>query len=258
MKVREKRIRSGKMFEAEFYLISSNGRRYSRGSKKRVSRAVQKRLNDKNARKKLLRLIEANFRAEEDYYCTFTYTDAEMPETYAACKRDVNNFFKRIRRAREKAGLPELKYIYVIEYTVSRRTGKPRFNIHMVINGGLTRKEYKNIWGKGDVKKVEELQEGSNGFEALSKYFVKEWHNERLPETRKRYTPSRNLKQPEIPKPKDGVFKPRFLEKLCKERIDDADYWENRYKGFRFISADAVYNEDYGTWSLAVTMRKRE
>ena len=38
-----------------------------------------------------------------------------MPETYAACKRDVNNFFKRIRRARKKAGLPELKYIYTIE-----------------------------------------------------------------------------------------------------------------------------------------------
>lgn len=251
MKVREKRIRSGKMFEAEFYLISSNGRRYSRGSKKRVSRAVQKKLNDKNARKKLRRLIEANFRAEEDYYCTFTYTDAEMPETYAACKRDVNNFFKRIRRARKKAGLPDLRYIYVIEK-------KKRFHIHLIINGGLKRKEIKKLWGKGDVKKVEELQEGANGFEAIAKYFYKEWNNGILPGNRKRYTPSRNLKQPKEPPPKDGVFKMRYLEKLCKERIDDSDFWERRYKGNRFIGAEAVYNEDYGTWSLSVTMRRRE
>lgn len=258
MKVREKRITSGKLFEVEFYAVSADGRLYTRGKKKRVSRAVQKKLNDKNARKKLRRLIETNFTAEEDYYCTFTYTDSEMPETYEACKRDLNNFFKRVRRARKKAGLPDLKYIYVIERKVSRKTGIPRFHVHLIINGGLKRKEIKKLWGKGDIKKVEELQEGANGFEAITKYFYKEWNNELLPDNRKRYTPSRNLKQPKEPPPKDGVFKMRYLEKLCKQRIDDADFWERRYKGRRFIGAEAVYNEDYGTWALSVTMRKRE
>ena len=250
MKVREKRITSGKLFEAEFYVATADGRLYTRGRKKRVSRAVQKKLNDKNARKKLRRLIETNFIAEKDYYCTFTYNE-EMPETYEACKRDVNNYFKRVRRARKKAGLSELKYIYVIEK-------KKRFHIHLIINGGLKRKEIKKLWGKGDIKKVEELQEGTNGFEAITKYFCKEWNNELLPGNRKRYTPSRNLKQPKESPPKDGVFKMRYLEKLCKQRIDDADFWEHRYKGRRFIGAEAVYNEDYGIWALSVTMRKRE
>lgn len=259
MKVREKRIVSGKLFEAEFFPIAANGKRYSRGKKKRVSRAVQQRLNDKNARKKLRRLIESNFAAEKDYYCTFTYTDDQMPESYDACKRDVNNYFKRLRRARAKADLPELKYIYVIEFTQSKRTGKKRFHIHMVISGGLQRQSMKNIWGKGDVKKVEELQEGSNGFEALANYMCKEWTNGDLPPSRKRYTPSRNLQPPKYPKPRDGVFGQRHLEKLCKERIDDAAFWERRYKNkYRFIEAEAVYNEDYGTWSLAVTLRKKE
>lgn len=148
MKVREKRITSGKLFEVEFYAVTADGRLYTRGKKKRVSRAAQKKLNDKNARKKLLRLIETNFTAENDYYSTFTYTDAEMPETYEACKRDVNNFFKRVRRARKKADLSALKYIYVIERKVSRKTGVPRFHVHMIINGGLKRKEIKKLWGE--------------------------------------------------------------------------------------------------------------
>ncbi|MEE0873981.1 MAG: hypothetical protein UIH27_11050 [Ruminococcus sp.] len=258
MKVREKRVVSGKLVEAEFFVIASGGRRYTRGKKKQVSRAVQQRLNDKNARKKLHRLLEANFSAEKDYYCTFTYRNSEMPQTYAECKRDINNYFKRLRRARSKARLPELKYIYVIECKVSKKTGVPRFHVHIVLNGGLPRKEIKEIWGKGDIKKVEELQEGENGFEALANYLCKEWSNAQLPADRKRYTPSRNLKQPHFPKPKDGVFSQRHLEKLCKQRIDDAPFWERRYKGCRFISAEAVYNEDYGTWALSVTMRKKE
>ena len=257
MKIREKRIYSGKILEAEFYPVTLDGRRYGRATKKKPSRASQQKLNDRNARKKLRRLIEENFEEEKDYYCTFTYTDEEMPITYEDCKRDLTNFFRRIRRARERADLPELKYIYAIEFTVSKRTGVARFNIHMVISGGLPRKTVKAIWGKGEIKKVEELQSGERGFERLANYLCKEWDNELLPDTRKRYTPSRNLRQP-VEKKKDGVFKPRFMEKLCTQLVDDRDYWENRYKGYSFVSAEPEFNEDYGAWYLSVFLKKRE
>lgn len=250
MKIREKRIFSGKILEAEFFPVTSDGRRYSRGKKKKVSRASQQALNDKNARKKLRRLIENNFVAENDYYCTFTYTDKESPDTYEECKRDINNFFRRLRRARDNAGLPELKYIYAVEYTT-------RFNIHMVISGGLSRKEVKKLWGKGEIKTVEELQEGERGFERLANYLCKEWSNKKLPGNRKRYTPSRNLKQPEERK-KDGVFSARYLEKLCKQCVGDRDYWERRYRGYTFVDATPEYNEDYGAWYLSVFLKKRE
>lgn len=257
MNIREKRIFSGNVLEAEFYPISADGRRYTRGKKRKVSKTAQQKLNDKNARKKLRRLIQANFEAEKDFYCTFTYTDGEMPKSYEECKRDLTNFFRRIRRARERAGLDELKYIYAIEYTVSKRTGVARFNIHLVLSGGLTRNEVKQLWGKGDIKKVEELQEGERGYERLANYLCKEWNNELLPESRKRYTPSRNLKQP-IEKKRDNVFRPRFMEKLCTQRVDDRDYWEKRYAGYRFIDATPEYNEDYGAWYLSVFMKKIE
>ena len=257
MNIREKRVFSGKILEAEFYPITVDGRRYSRGKKRKISRAAQQKLNDKNARKKLRRLIEENFEEEKDYYCTFTYTDHEMPCSYEQCKRDLANFFRRMRRLREKTKLPELKYIYAIECTVSKRTGVARYNIHMVISGGLPRKDIKKLWGRGEIKKVEELQAGERGFERLANYLCKEWDNELLPVGRKRYTPSRNLRQP-TEKTKDGIFKPRFLEKLCKRYVDDRGYWENRYKGFSFVAADPVYYEDIGAWYLSVFMKKKE
>lgn len=250
MKIREKRIFSGKILEAEFFPITTDGRRYTRGAKKKLSRTSQKKLNDKNARKHLRRMIEANFEEEKDYYCTFTYSNADSPCDYNACKRDINNFFRRIRRAREKAGLPELKYIYVIEHTT-------RYNIHMIINGGLNRKVIKTLWGKGDIKKVEELQAGDHGFQALANYLCKEWSNKKLPDGRKRYTTSKNLKKPDE-KRRDNVFSPRFLEKLCKQCVGDRDYWEKRYKGYTFVDAEPEYNEDYGAWYLSVFLRKRE
>lgn len=256
MKVREKKTYSGKTLEPEFFMITENGRIYTRGAKKKISRAVQKQLNDKNARIKLRRLLDTNF-DESGYYCTFTYKDSEMPLSYADCKKDINNFLKRLRRAMAKLGI-ELKYIYVIEIKVSKKTGVARYHLHIVINGGLSRSEIKKIWGKGDIKKVEELQPDEHGFQRLANYFCKEWNNSLLPDKRKRYTPSRNLKQPKTTPPKDGVFSSRHIEKLCKKRIDDADYWERRYKGYRFIDAHADYNQDYGTWHLSLFMRKKE
>ena len=250
MKIREKRIFSGKVLEAEFYPVTADGRRHSRGTKKKLSRAAQQKLNDKNARKKLRRLMDKNFEEEKDYYCTFTFSADEAPEGYEACKRDITNFFRRLRRAREKAGLPELKYIYAVEYTT-------RFHIHMVINGGLSRKEVKSLWGKGEIKKVEELQAGEHGFQALANYLCKEWSNKKLPSSRKRYTPSRNLEQPEE-KRRDNVFSPRHLEKLCKQYNADREYWEKRYKGYTFIDASPEYNEICGTWNLSVFLKKRE
>lgn len=250
MRIREKRIFSGKVLEAEFYPVTIDGRKYTRGTKKRISRASQQKLNEKNARKKLRRLIETNFEEEKDYYCTFTYSPAEQPESYEQCKRDVTNFLRRVRRARKKEGLPELKYIYAIERT---RT----FHVHLVISGGLSRKTIKNLWGKGEIKKVEELQSGEHGFQALANYLCKEWDSAKLPGSRKRYTPSRNLKQP-VEKRRDNVFTPHFLERLCKQCVGDRDYWERRYKGYSFVDASPEFNEDYGTWYLSVFLKKKE
>lgn len=256
MKVREKLTFSGKTLEPDFFMINNAGRLYSRGKKKKISRAAQKKLNDENARKKLRRLLDENF-TEDDYKIDLTFRDDEMPLTYEECQRRFANFIRRLKRVRKKRGLPEVKYAYAIECAVSKRTGVARFHFHGAISGSISPKELRKIWGYGDINKIEDLQFTDKGLEPLANYMCKEWSNELLPQNRKRYSTSQNLRLPKE-KTKDGVFSAAYLERLCKQRIDDSDYWERRYKGYRFIESKATYNQDYGTWHLSVFMRKKE
>lgn len=78
---REKKIYSGKILEVELYPVYKSGREIPRRAKKeKLSTKEQKNLNDKNARKKLTRLINANF-GEGDIVIHPTYRDSEMPST---------------------------------------------------------------------------------------------------------------------------------------------------------------------------------
>lgn len=59
---REKKIYSGKILEVELYPVYKSGREIPRRAKKeKLSTKEQRNLNDKNARKKLTRLINTNF-----------------------------------------------------------------------------------------------------------------------------------------------------------------------------------------------------
>ena len=91
--IREKNIKSGKILEAEFYPVFPSGRRVP--ERKRPTREEQKNLNDANARKKIVRLINANF-DEGDIVIHGTYRDTEMPESLDQVRRDLNNYIRRL------------------------------------------------------------------------------------------------------------------------------------------------------------------
>ena len=69
----------------------------------------------------------------------------------------------------------------------------------------------------------------------------------------RRWNCSTNLKQPEE-KVKDGTHTRKGLARIARERVDDREYWERKYKGYRFISATPVYNEFNGWWYIYVKM----
>lgn len=249
--INEKNIYSGKMFEVEFYPVYADGRRMpSRAPKVRPSKKEQKALNNKNARKKLTRLVNTNF-GRGDYAVHGTYRDSEMPSTEDEARRDIVNYIRRIKRLRKKLGLPELKYIYVIEAKVSKKTGVLRWHWHMIMSGGIDRDTIEEMWPHGDHVNCDRLQPNEKGCEALAKYMVKE------PMGSKRWAQSKNLKKPTI-KTKSGKFTKRGMATIAHRRIDDKDYWENRYKGYRFLEANAAYNEINGHWYVSVTMYKKE
>ena len=249
--IREKNIISGMMYEAEFYPVFKNGRRVpERAKKKNASSEEQANLNDKNARKKLVRLVNANF-GKNDIVVHGTYRDEEMPKNEGECRRDIQNYIRRVKRYRKKQGLAAMKYIYVIESKVHKKTGLVRFHFHMIMNK-MDRDKAEEMWPHGDWTNADRLQPNEKGCEALAKYLIKH------PEGSKRWAQSKNLKKPQVLKPKDDRISHRYLKRLCEERIDDRAYWEKRYKGYRFIEANAQYNSYNGSWYLNVVLYRKE
>ncbi len=247
---REKHIKSGKLFEAEIYPVFRDGRRMpERAPKKRPSRQEQKNLNEKNARKKLVRLINTNF-DEHDIVIHGTYRDDEMPIDEKQVKRDIVNYINRLRTYRKRNGLPEIKYIYVIEAKVSKKTGLLRWHFHMIASG-MNRDDAEKLWRHGDWTNADRLQPNEKGCESLANYMSKD------PQGRKRWASSRNLKKPTIPPPKDGGVTKIGAKRMATLHIDDAAYWERRYKGYRFLSCEAAWNDFNLHWYVNVTMRKQ-
>ena len=82
------------MLEVEIFPIW-NTQNEVREAKKHTTREAQKNLNDKNAKKKFIRKINANF-TEEDLCVTLTYSNGFVPDEEQA-RRDIRNYLRRVR-----------------------------------------------------------------------------------------------------------------------------------------------------------------
>ena len=109
----EKITRSGRLLEVERYFATRDGRRIARGENRAESSEEMERLNERNARRKLMRLINANFSgAAGDLFVTLTHA---QPVDEAQAAKEERNMLLRIARARERKGLDALKYIAITE-----------------------------------------------------------------------------------------------------------------------------------------------
>jgi len=183
---RAKTITSGAVLECEIFPLWDTYNTV-RVAKEHTTREAQANLNDRNARKKITRLIDTNF-TPEDLHVTLTYGKGELPDEEQA-RRDMRNFIRRVRDYRRKHGLPELKYVYVIEFTDG--DGRRTRVHHHVIMSGMDRKVVKSLWDKGRAR-VDELDPEDGTLEGLARYITKQ------PNKRKRWQASRNLKEPKI------------------------------------------------------------
>ena len=68
---------------------------------------------------------------------------------------------------------------------------------------------------------------------------------------------SRNLEKP-VEKVKTGRVSKGSVCKMATQRIDDSEYWEKRYKGYRFVRCYSRYNEYNGHWYVSVVMYRTE
>lgn len=191
---------------------------------------IQAKLNQRNAEKKLTRLVHNNF-TENDIALHLTYRNGEEPENEADALRVLGNFIKRLKRRYKKAG-KELKYISCTEY--GKKTG--RVHHHLIINGGYDRDEIEKLWGRGYANS-KRLQFEEDGVTGLARYIAKDKH------FFKRWNQSRNLDIPEAAQ-YDGQLNTDDIAEI-KEAIDSKSayqYFEERYPDFELV--EAVYTQN--------------
>ena len=286
---REKRIKSGPLLEVDFYPVTADGRRLpSRAPKQKLSTDQQQRYNRNQATKKLIRLVNANF-GETDYLLHPTYEPERAPQTEEEARRDLVNYLRRVKTKRraeernlqEELGIAEelaalhperaflensaqrlrerirklqepMRYIYVIErqiYQRGRYKGRINWHFHIFITGGLPEKVMEKVWKKGIRVNCNRYQPDTFGPEAAATYMSKD------PQGTKRFSCSLNLIKP-AERVKDGKVSGRTVERMATQRVDDREYWEKRYPGYRFLRCYGRFNEYNGRWYVSVVMYK--
>ncbi|MGN4127990.1 hypothetical protein ACMGD3_23750 [Lysinibacillus sphaericus] len=224
-KYRVKTTWSGDMLEVEAYPIWAipEGKRGKKGSN---SSKAQQNLNDKNTIKRVTRIVNTNF-TENDIWATWTYANGRLPADPEQAKKDMQNFIRRLKRwlkKQKKYEKFELKYIYVTEFDNSEGK-KKRIHHHMVTNFP-DRDVAEELWNDGGRVQTRRLKPDAFGLEGLVRYIMKD----KKKNPTKRYTISRNMKQPKV-SIADSKMTRRRAEKIATEEVSAQELFEKMYKG---------------------------
>lgn len=244
---RVRTILAGNIFECEIYPIwSCKGEdNEARKAARHKSKAAIKAANERNAKKKLIRKINANF-TERDIHLTLTYK-GEQPDL-AQARKDIQNYLRRVKTYRKTAGLCEIKYIYVIEGSDDAE-GK-RVHHHLIMSE-MDRDVAERLWGKGRANALK-LQPDEYGLEGLARYIVKD------PRGSKRWCSSKNLQEPVI-SVSDKKISKRRVELIAFDMERDAKrIFESVYKNFDFNDCFIKRSEFVSGAYIYTRMRKRK
>lgn len=213
---------------------------------------IQKNLNDKNARKNLIRLINTNF-TNGDYLITLTYDNENLPEDHEEAKKNMQNFLRRLSYQIKKRDLEKAKYIYVTEHSKikNKKSGEEeiRCHHHLIINSCLPIDFIESLWKFGRRNNMKKLSADESGLTGISNYLTKD------PKGKKRWCCSKNLKKPIIRKSKS---------KFTKRRVDTMTKCQNLIKiemeranpGYIFTDYEIYINKVNGRPYIYALMRK--
>ena len=254
MGYRTRTIKAGARLEAEVYPV------FGRETEKRLRKEKRNRTpervfrnNISRAKRRLILLMEANFKAEEDLHITLTY-DGETPG-YREAVKDLHNYFKRVKRLREKRGLEELKYIWSIGHDAGQR-----IHAHVVMNGGIDRAELEKLWRHG-IANGNMLQVYGGGLAGLANYLYKQNEKEKLRGNRinfKAWAGSRNLKQPKEHVSDSKISKARIKRIAYDFKNEAKAIMERTYPGYVYDSCTVFYSDVVDGVYIRAVMRRIE
>ena len=247
---------SGPRIDAEvFPVFGRNQRGDLRRAKSQATREAQQRANDERSRIHLIQLVEANF-TEKDVSITLSY-EGTPPEPERVDK-DVRNFIARVKRARRKAGLPDLKYIYAIggdEMPAAGYSGK-RPHVHMIMNGGIDRDTLEAIWAKGRAN-CDRLQPRDEGLGGIATYFTRQKQDRPEKPGVKKWRGSRNLKQP-VRRSRDARMPNSRVKRIARDFRNEAkDVMEKLYPGYQLQDVQVRYSDIVDGVYIRCVLRRR-
>lgn len=246
MGYRTKTTKAGRRLEVDIYPMW--GRLdYTRANRalKQVTPETMRRVNESNARRRLIQLADANF-DEHDLHLTLTYEHAPC---YSRAQKDIGNFIKAVRRRRQKAGLPEMKYIYVIEDNEDGM--KKRIHAHMLISGGIDRAELEKLWARGYANAYS-LQPDERGLEGLARYMVKSQKN------RRKWSCSKNLKKPQV-RVSDCKLSNGKVKRMARSLPNEArDILSRAYPGYTFVDCRVKFSDQVDGVYIRALLRRED
>lgn len=254
-----KEIIAGNQLEIEIYPEFIKVEDIPEGGRiKKDNSAAQRKLNDKNSRKYLERLINENFN-RDGIWITLTYSRENEPVDIEEAKKNMQNYIKRLRYRRRKLGLPEIKYVYVIEYSPEC---KIRFHHHLVMDGELDQDTVEKTWKLGKRNETRRLEPDEYGLTGMAKYITKEQHRNK---GEKRWSCSTNLRKPKIrkvhskrPTAKQGTYK--TIEKYVNRFVQDRGLVEEQmrkwYPEYVFTDSEVRYNGVNRMFYVRARMRR--
>ena len=270
---RTKTVKAGPMAYVECYPVweAKEARSAKSEAKMERHRRAQERLNEKNAEKKLVRLVNENFGAG-DLILTMEYAAGRGPEDEAQAMRDVQNYLRRIKAVREKRGLEPMKYVYVVEETNSAQYGR-RFHHHVIMSGGISREEAEAKWIQkhGGFCNARMAQPNEKHMTGIACYMVRNKKGRRMerdgknPQARamrRRWNCSKNLRDPDehatTADKKISVRKAGRIAETMENFANAREVLEKLYPGYELLEVSARRSK----WTTGVyiyaEMRKKD
>lgn len=246
--IKSRNEKSGaEMLESMVYPSFPNREDVPKTAKKRETGQAQKNLNDKNARRYLIRLANINF-SKGDIWATFGWDDDNMPEDEEKAEKDIKNFIARINYRRRKAGLENAKYIYIPAID-----GYARPHFHILISGdGMDRDELEDLWTKCERKNTRRVKPDDDFLiTGIATYITKNPHGT------KRWRSSKNLKKPDAPTRSYRKFSRKKVNGMVRDFEELKAQMEKAYPGFKFLDAEVKYNDKVAAFYIYARMIKK-
>ena len=239
---------AGDILVAEIYPAwgREKKRKVRKANRNLTPERIQK-YNEQRARFRLELLMDNNFTAD-DLNMTLTYTDAP---TEAEARKDVKNYIARLKRERKRRGLPEMKYVYALE---DERDGrKKQLHCHLVMSGGIDRKDAEKIWRKGSAARgfanCDQLQPDKEGLRKLAFYIYDQNRGKETAKGKHHYSCSKNLTEPKVRSSMSRVGNAKVRKMARDFNAVAPAIMEKVYPGFEFVRGLKFQENESGTMS---------